>query len=137
MLCNYATRCWSCVILQWPGPLSLSILRRNLILCFVLFSLMLIDNIIRYWFHFILDVDECQDPKVCSFFNQTCQNRPGGFACLCDPGFRLSREFKACRGNVSYASTLYFNISVLFMIICLIINYKDLYCKVMISNLYY
>lgn len=43
------------------------------------------------------DVDECEDPDVCGAAR--CENKEGGYDCLCEPGYVYDNETKSCIGE--------------------------------------
>ena len=40
-----------------------------------------------YWLYCILDVNECVEKTDNCDNNAVCTNTPGGYSCLCKPGF--------------------------------------------------
>lgn len=44
-----------------------------------------------------LDINECDNPDNCIY--GTCINRPGGFECLCPPGYELTPSGTGCVGK--------------------------------------
>lgn len=49
------------------------------------------------------DENECSDPNKCR--NGVCQNFHGGYQCLCDSGFVVTEDMKACIGQ--YHTVMY------------------------------
>lgn len=43
------------------------------------------------------DVDECADPEVCG--TARCENKEGGYDCLCETGYFYDNETKSCLGE--------------------------------------
>lgn len=50
------------------------------------------------------DVDECQNFGVC---DQKCENSPGSYHCLCDPGYFLERNRRSCKTEGGEALLVY------------------------------
>lgn len=43
----------------------------------------------------VLDIDECyENPRIC--INGQCDNIPGSYACICQPGFTISNDRTFC-----------------------------------------
>ena len=51
--------------------------------------------IIRIFYVFSIDVNECQEEGACS---QLCNNTVGGFECGCRAGFKLGLDERSCEG---------------------------------------
>lgn len=43
------------------------------------------------------DVNECEDPEVCGAAR--CENKEGGYDCLCETGYFYDNETKSCVGE--------------------------------------
>ena len=60
---------------------------------------------------FVADIDECENiPNVCE--NGRCVNTEAGYFCVCDVGFELSPDKKACIGELSLLTEKVNNIMV-------------------------
>lgn len=48
--------------------------------------------------YFLLDTDECASGRACTnILNAKCENRQGGYACVCKQGYERTAE--GCRGT--------------------------------------
>ena len=54
-----------------------------------------------------LEIDECEDDTLhdCKGVALECENTPGNFRCVCDPGYTLQSDAKSCQGNASQCSS--------------------------------
>uniref|UniRef100_A0A1X7SXK6 EGF-like domain-containing protein n=1 Tax=Amphimedon queenslandica TaxID=400682 RepID=A0A1X7SXK6_AMPQE len=46
--------------------------------------------------YFCFDIDECENPSICSGDHQVCQNTLGGYTCSCKEGFEYGRDGMTC-----------------------------------------
>lgn len=60
--------------------------------------------IYKVWFHFFLDIDECESYTDSCHEYATCTNTEGSYSCTCDAGFR--GDGISCEGNYEIASFL-------------------------------